>query len=153
MRKLKATPHPDRPLDQNVLTPSELQTLNTNTDADWRAAIMVLAYGGLRLGELLGLQWDGVEFGRNRILVRRQLEAITGELRKPKTAAGIRFVELPSFVVHELKTWRLRCPKGEHRLCFPDSTGRPMDDRNFRARVFYPALRRAKFRRIRVHDL
>jgi integrase len=28
-----------------------------------------------------------------------------------------------------------------------------MDDRNFRARVFYPALRRAKLRRIRVHDL
>jgi integrase len=28
-----------------------------------------------------------------------------------------------------------------------------MDDGNFRARVFYPALRRAGLRRIRVHDL
>ena len=34
-----------------------------------------------------------------------------------------------------------------------DSRGKGMDDRNFRTRVFYPALRRAKLRRIRVHDL
>jgi|ERR1700685_2158142 integrase len=28
-----------------------------------------------------------------------------------------------------------------------------MDQYNFRSRVFYPALRRAKLRRVRVHDL
>jgi integrase len=55
--------------------------------------------------------------------------------------------------MRELKAWRLRGPKDALDLVFPDSRGGPLDDRNFRSRVFYPALRRAKFRRIRVHDL
>jgi integrase len=124
-----------------------------HVDPDWRAALGVLAYGGLRLGELLGLQWGDVELDRSRILVRRQLEALSGELREPKTKAGTRFVELPSFVMRRLKEWKLRSPKGQLDLCFPDSRGGPMDDRNFRIRVFYPALRRAGLRHIRVHDL
>jgi integrase len=74
-------------------------------------------------------------------------------LRDPKTKAGVRFVELPSFVMSELKAWRLRCPKGALDLVFPNSVGSPSDDRNFRSRVFYPALRRAKLRRVTAHDL
>ena len=110
-----------------------------------------LAYGGLRLGELLGLTWSDVE--PHRIYVRQQLEAVTGHFTQPKTKAGTRFVELPSFVMRRLNEWRVACPNGEHNLCFPNSQGGPMNDRNFRSRMFYPALRRAKLRRIRVHDL
>jgi len=150
-KMLRAAPRPDMPLDQNVLTPTELQALQAAIDPSWRAAVMVLAYGGLRLGELLGLQWGDVELDRGRLYVRRQLEAVTGKFTTPKTTAGTRFVELPGFVIPELRTWKLRCPRGE--LCFPASDGRPMDDRNFRSRVFYPALRRAGLRKIRVHDL
>jgi integrase len=74
-------------------------------------------------------------------------------------------VELPAVAVRELKAWRLRCPKGQLDLCFPNLGGGPGDDRNLRSRVFYPALRRAPrqpqhhaldlrgLRRIRVHDL
>ena len=79
----------------------------------------------------------------NRILVRRQIEAVTGQLREPKTRAGTRFVEMPAFVMIQLIEWKLRCPKDTFDLCFPDSKGNPMDDRNFGNRVFYPALRRA----------
>jgi integrase len=142
-----------------VLTPAEVIRLADAAEdprsppLPGRAAILVLGFGGLRLGELLGLTWGDFEFDRHRILVRRQLEAITGELRDTKTRAGVRFVELPATAIRELKAWRLRCPKGPLDLCFPNSDGRPMDDRNFRTRVFYPALRRAGLRRIRVHDL
>jgi hypothetical protein len=87
--------------------------------------------------------------GRNR----EPGEAVSGELREPKTDAGKRFVALPALAMRELKEWRLRCPQGALDLCFPNLGGRPMDDRNFRTRVFYPALRRARLRRIRVHDL
>ena len=153
VRMLKKVVDDNRPVDHACLTPAEIARLIAATDPDWRAAIMVAAYGGLRLGELLGLGWADVELSANRLLVRRQLEAVTGELRAPKTKAGSRFVELPGFVMLELKKWKLRCPKGEPELVFPDSAGRPMDDRNLRSRVFYPALRRAGLRRIRVHDL
>jgi hypothetical protein len=35
-------------------------------------------------------------------------------------------VELPDELVSALRRWRLRCPKGEHELAFPDAKGRPM---------------------------
>ena len=153
VRMLKAKSKDDVPIDHACLSPTEIARLVSSADEDWIAALSVLAYGGLRLGELLGLQWGDVEYAANRLLVRRQLEAVTGELRAPKTKAGTRFVELPTFVMTELKRWQLRCPKGNLDLCFPDSAGGGMDDRNFRTRIFYPALRRARLRRIRVHDL
>ena len=55
--------------------------------------------------------------------MRRQLCGQSGELREPKTKAGTRFVELPSFVISRLRTWKLRCPKGELDLCFPNRDG------------------------------
>ena len=153
VKKFKVDAHGDRPLDHAVFTPYDISQLINAADEDWRSALSVAAFGGLRLGELLGLQWSDIELPRNRLLVRQQLVEVTGELREPKTRAGTRFVELPTFVMSELKKWKLRCPNGQLDLCFPNSDGGPMDGRNFRNRVFYPALRRAKLRRIRVHDL
>ncbi|HTS51826.1 MAG TPA: site-specific integrase, partial [Burkholderiales bacterium] len=141
----------ETPVESAVLTPGEILRLMAACDCP--AAIAVLAFGGLRLGELLGLQWGDVEFGRGRLLVRRQLEAVTGELRAPKTRAGTRFVELPVEAMRELKRWKLRCPAGALDLVFPNGAGGAQDDRNFRQRTFYPALRRAGVRRVRVHDL
>ena len=154
VKMLRATAaHSDAPQQHAILTPAEVQRLIEAADADWRAALMVALYGGPRLGELLGLQWGDVEFGANRILVRQELEAVTVELRAPKTRTGTRFIELPRFVMTELKQWKLRCPPGPLDLCFPSGSGSPMDDRNFRSRVFAPALRRAGLRKIRIHDL
>jgi integrase len=86
-------------------------------------------------------------------LVRQQLCGESAEFRKPITPAGVRFVELPAFVIRELRAWKLRCPKGELDLCFPNSDGGLTGQYNFRGRIFYAALRRAKLRRVRVHDL
>jgi integrase len=36
---------------------------------------------------------------------------------------------------------------------FPNTEGAPMNHFNFRGRVFVPALRRARLRRVRVHDM
>lgn len=153
VKKLKAQPMADKPTDQAVLTVAEMQRLVAATDPDWHAAMGVLAYGGLRIGELLGLQWGDVELDQGRILVRRQLCNVTREFRDPKTKAGKRFVELPPVAVKELRAWKLRCPKGELNLCFPNAKGGAADHYNFGSRVFHPALRRAGLRRIRVHDL
>ena len=48
---------------------------------------------------------------------------------------------------------KLKCPKGELELVFPNTEGGPMNHLNFRGRVFVSALRRAGLRRIRVHDM
>ncbi len=153
VRMLKAPAKAAGSLDLNCLSPAEAQLLIDHIEPEWKAWAGVMCFGGLRLGESLGLQWGDVELDRHRIFVRRQLEGVTGELREPKTAAGTRIVELPASVVSELRRWKLRCPHGPLGLCFPARNGEPMDGGNLRGRVFHPALRRAGLRRIRLHDL
>jgi integrase len=107
----------------------------------------------MRFGEALGLTWGCVEFAAGRILVRQQLCSRTGELAEPKTEAGVRFVQLPDFVVHELKVWKLACPKGRHELVLPNREGGPLDQSDFRNRCYLPAVRRAGLRRLPLHNL
>jgi integrase len=56
-------------------------------------------------------------------------------------------VELPNVVVAALREHQVRTQKASPDRVFPYYA------REFRSDVFYPALRRAKLRRIRVHDL
>ena len=153
VKKLKAQKLSDRPMEETVLGPAELRRLVDATDREWRCGMMLLAYGGLRISEMLGVTWADVEFDSARVLVRGQLAGDTGKLRETKTAAGWRFVPLRPAMVKELREWKAACPKGPMNLVNPNRDGGGMNHFNFRGRVFLPALRRAGLRRVRVHDL
>ena len=56
-------------------------------------------------------------------------------------------------LVHELKKWKLTCPKGEPDLIFPTEEGTPENAANLLYRRFFPALRRAGLPRMRFHNL
>jgi len=62
-------------------------------------------------------------------------------------------VDLPAGLVAELKLRRLQCPPGAHDLVFPNGAGNPENHANLLNRGFYPAVRRARLRKIRFHDL
>lgn len=141
-----------RPIDDNILTPQELRRLIEATDLGRdRLIIQLAAFTGMRQGEILGLQWGDVDWERRQIYVRRAWKE--GEFTEPKTRSSARRVDLPDFLVLELKKWRLACPKGEYDLIVPNGAGNPESHANVLQRVFYPALRRASLRRIRFHDL
>jgi integrase len=144
---LKCSPRMDRPLDTNILSVAEVEALLAAIAPEYRAAVMVLAFGGLRVGELLGLTWGDLELSKSRLRVQQQRESATGKITLPKTRAGTRFVELPAFVSQELRQHKLRTEKASPEFVFPYHA------RRFRDNHFFPALRRAKLRRIRVHDL
>ena len=74
-------------------------------------------------------------------------------LQPPKTKTSRRTVPLPPELIHELRIWKLKCPKGEHGLVFPNGAGNPENHGNVLRRGFYPALRRAGLRHIRFHDM
>ncbi|MDS1116021.1 tyrosine-type recombinase/integrase [Gordonia westfalica] len=63
--------------------------------------VRILAYTGLRWGELTGLNVSDVDLGRRRISVRRSMTQVGGKLvtGKPKSRAGIRSVPLPDSLV------------------------------------------------------
>ena len=55
-------------------------------------------------------------------------------------------------LLHAREVWRLKCPKGEHHLVFPNDVGNPMDAANLIHRGFGPAVR-AGLRKVRFHNL
>lgn len=147
VRMAKAATQMDRPIDTNVLNVEEIGELVAAVPVEYRAALLMLAYAGLRVGELVALTWGDVEISKRRLRVAQQRESATGNLTAPKTAAGVRFVELPGVVVQALREHKLRSEKTSPEFVFPYHV------RRFRDNVFFPALRRAKLRRIRLHDL
>lgn len=155
-------PLEEQPLDFDILTPSEIATLRDATNApsyrrgklvtnNYRLLITFAVFTGCRVGEILGAPWRDIDWKSSQFHVRRTYK--DGQFQKPKTRASIRRITLPTFLIKELKVWRLACPKGKHDLVFPNLDGLPMSHANLLQRGFYPALRRAGLRKIRFHDL
>jgi integrase len=147
VRMAKAPARTDRPIDTNILNVEEIVAMVAAAPEEYRAALLVLAYGGLRIGELVGLTWGDLELPNRRLRVQQQREGSTGNITDLKTPASRRFVELPAVVVSALREHKIRSEKASPEFVFNYHV------RRFRDGVFFPALRRAKLRRIRLHDL
>lgn len=72
---------------------------------------------------------------------------------EPKSKASRRKINLAPELVHELKKWKLACPKGELDLIFSTEEGTPENAANLLYRRFFSALRRAGLTRMRFHNL
>jgi integrase len=113
---------------------------------------------GMRLGELLGLQWGDVDFRGRFLEVRRN--RVAGRTTTPKNGKKRR-VDMSAQLTEGLKALHvtrkeetLRWAWGEvPQWVFCNELGRPLDGDNLRHRVFYKVLAKAGLRRIRFHDL
>ena len=106
---------------------------------------------GMREGELLGFQWDDIDWNLRQFYVRRTLQE--GRFYEPKTKTSKRRIDVDSELLLELKKWKLRCPKGKLDLVFPNQVGKPMDATNMLKRIWYPTLRKAGLPKYRFHLL
>lgn len=86
------------------LTEDEVDRVADEVADRYRALVLVAAYGGLRMGELLALRWENVDALARSVRVEEQTDtaATLGTTKPPKTAAGRRTVSLPRWVVAEL---------------------------------------------------
>ena len=151
------------PIDSNILAPNEIVMLLDAAEPsrrskegktfinNYRLLIKTAVFTGMRSGEIRGLQWGDIDWNSSQIHIRRSWKE--GQYHEPKTRASIRRIDLPAFLITELRDWRLACPKGRDDLVFPNLAGNPMSNTNLLQRGFYPALRRAGLRKIRFHDL
>jgi len=118
---------------------------------------------GMRRGELLGLQWQDIDFKQKRIQVKRQL-ARTDEgliFKKVKTKSGNRIIPVTDNVITELKRHKIK--QGEKRLALGEAynkkadlvgcngIGNPLDPRNL-VRDFKEIIEEAGIPEIRFHD-
>lgn len=67
------------------------------------ALFCLVAYCGLRRGEVLGLHWADVDLDQGVASIRE-----TGEEGTPKSESGVRAVPLPAPVATTLRSWRKR---------------------------------------------
>jgi integrase len=140
--------------EMRFLTYEEVWKLADATDPRYRAFVLLGGFGGLRLGEMLGLRWGRIDFLRRRIQVAETLVDIEGHIHfgPPKTKAAVRSVPLPRFVCDELST--LASPGvGPDQLVFVSPENYPIRPSLFRRRFWTPAVDRAELGPLRIHDL
>jgi integrase len=125
---------------------------------DYSLLIETAIRTGLRLGELLGLQWHDLELDEGSLHVRRQWTR-TGEYAPPKTQKAIRKVPLAAGMVKRLATHKLASSfSGDEAPVFASAEGGPLNHRNVAQRGFEPAAELAGLNgegkpRVTFHDL
>ncbi len=93
--------HPER----LPLTPDEVTRLAAAMPEQYRAAVLVAAWSGLRPGEVFALRRRDLELTHGRMNVRQTLVELAGQpvaFGPPKTTAGRRTVALPAIVTDAL---------------------------------------------------
>lgn len=83
---------------RTIPTDSEIKLVKENWDKPFGMFAYWALYTGLRRGELLALTWEDVDLSENTITVNKSLFYRDGvpEIKKPKTAKGVRTVPLMS---------------------------------------------------------
>jgi integrase len=122
-----------------------------------RVLLMVPALTGLRIGEVLGLQWSAVDLKANKLHVRTNLvdvgKANGGRaIRSPKSVSSRRVIDLPQELAKELKVWKLACPPSEQDLVFSTFEGKPLH-RKFATQILDAAITAAEVKRLTLHKL
>jgi integrase len=114
---------------------------------------------GLRMGELVELQWGDIDFHKRILRVQRNV--VHGQVTTPKSRSGKRDVRFTRQVAMELQN--LRKKRKEDALgngwgdapewVFCNESGNPMDPDNFRKRVWNRAMDKSGLRRRTPHDM
>ena len=118
----------------------------------YRLAVLILAFTGLRFGELVALRVKRVDAARRRIAVAESASEVGGELiwSTPKTHQT-RSVPVPASLMVELVA---ECQgKGPDDTVFTAPAGGPLRLGNWRGRTFDPACRSAGLIGVTPHDL
>ncbi len=89
-------------LENLELLPSE--------DTKYKVAIILTVFTGVRLGELMGLEWTDVDFKNGIISINRSSQYLSdmGVFTKvPKTESSIREIAIPEFIISLLEEYKL----------------------------------------------
>lgn len=101
----------------------------------------LMAAGGLRISEALGLQWRHLHLDGSNPHVKIRRAFVRGRFEPPKSRHGRRDIPLSSAVVDVLRQHRKRTEwPGDDDLAFPSLTGTPLSDTNLRRRVLRPIV-------------
>lgn len=123
-----------RPAKRKRMTADETKALLSEIPADFADLTYVMAATGLRISEAFGLIWSDFASGK---------DGPTLTVRESKTDAGRRTIRLSPESVRRLTMRQTSAQARQSDAMFANQSGRPMDQQNFRKRIFNPASERA----------
>lgn len=114
-----------------------------------RAGFLTLYYTGMRIGELLALEYGDIDFNGCRLRIDKSYQRINGKdvVTPPKTPRSVRTVSIPVFLRDELKSYtdKLYGPHKHDRI-FPYT-------KHFFEHEMKRGTKDGEVRQIRIHDL
>ena len=162
-----AVPPKPKPKEKQVLDENQIQILLISAQGEQPEFLPLYQLAittGMRLGELLGMSWDDLDWDKGTLTINRQLKRVQNEglvLQPPKTQAGRCTIKLGS------STWSLlkehRKTQLQERLCrdpvivdkalvFTQESGAPWCPRQVQ-RAFKELLALTGLPEMRFHDL
>lgn len=95
--------------EQSKALVSNLMEL-TEDQIKYKVAILLTLFTGVRLGELMGLEWNDINFKDGIVCINRSSQYLAEKgvfTKTPKTESSIREVGIPDFVVSLLEEYKL----------------------------------------------
>ena len=86
---------------------SNLNELSVD-DIKYKTAITLRSFTGVRLGELMGLEWSDIDFTNGFVSINKSSQYLADKrvfTKTPKTESSIREVAIPDFVVSLLEEY------------------------------------------------
>ena len=145
---------PDRSKEMKVLSREDMQKVLIQAKEENYYELFLLEFAtGLRLGELMALQWDDVNLTTGELRINKQVNLVGSKLviSEPKTKAAVRTLILPPSVrkvLAEYKTgvnsrWLFPSPKKDDLPIIPSAASRRL----------HTLLEHAGCEQVRFHDL
>jgi integrase len=111
----------------------------------------------MRISELIGLQWNDIDFTAKTITVRRAVTHRRLETPKSDLERKIDLASELGSALERLRTYRkegwLKKGKPVPEWVFCTDEGNYLNEFLFRMRKFYPLIKASKLRKFRIHDL
>lgn len=86
-----------------------MKILEAQASRKWHACIRLLAYTGLRRGEILALTWNDIDFKSKTLTVDKAIGQRRGNdlyLKEPKNENSIRTISVDDITLNVLRRWR-----------------------------------------------
>jgi integrase len=131
-------PHKHAVNSKVTLRPVEIRSILDQLEEPHRTLVFLIAVTGMRVSELLGLQWPDVDFDRRLIHIRRTF--YRGNFGLPKTDSSERVIPISEGLLNVLQRHKQRVRQSDMQLVFPNADRKPYEAANLLKRVLHPVL-------------
>jgi integrase len=138
--------------EQRSFTDADVGKILSATPEPFGTILAVTAVLGLRIGDVLALRVNDVDFVRKIVRVRQSLDAATRTIQSVKSTASSADLPMPSQLEAQLRI-HLQTHDGKSDLLFVNRNGRPFSANKLREKQLHPLLVKLGIPRGGFHSL